>query len=450
MNMKKALALVLTLALSLSLFAGCGTDGSKDTESSVNSADTTITVAALSSAYVEKYPNMWNEVAEAFTAETGIKVNLVVDKNLEDVIDPQMKAGTYPDVVHLGVGRPAALTETLIKENMLMDLTDVLNMTIPGESVAVKDKLIPGFTETSVTNPYADGKTYLAPMFYGPCGLFYNKALFAEKGWETPKTWDEMWTLADKAQKEGIALFAYPTTGYFDAFSYALMNVVGGPDFFDKATHYDSSVWNSAEADEYFAIIEKLASYTEPSVPANANNDNYLKNQKLIIDNEALFMPNGTWVTGEMADAVANAENEFEWGFTALPALKDGGDAYSYTFFEQAWIPTESEHPEEAKKFLAFLYSDKAAEIFAKGGAVQPIGGMSAKLDGENKLFYSIYDSGAKASMGNFAATESVEGVSMANDMFGAVDSLVNGDMTIEEYKAGIIKTSDALKGALK
>lgn len=458
MNMKKLFSLVLALVLSLSLFAGCGSDSSTPPSTGGDSGsapveNVTIQVAALHSAYLEAYPEMWQEICDAFTAQTGIKVELTVDKNLEDVLDPQMKAGNFPDVVHLAVGRPAALTETLIKENMLLELTDMLNMTIPGENVTVKDKLIPGFTDTAVTNPYSDGKTYLAPMFYGPCGLFYNKALFEEKGWEVPATWDGMWELAEAAKAEGISLFAYPTTGYFDAFTYALMNVVGGPDFFDKATHYAEGIWDTEEAKTLFEILDKLASYTEPSVPSNANNQNFLKNQQLLIDNQALFMPNGTWVTGEMADAVEAARangNKFEWGFTALPALTEGGDAYSYTFFEQAWIPSESKHPEEAKQFLAFLYSDVAAEIFAKGNGIQPISGMTDKLEGENKLFYSIYDTGAKASMGNFAATDAVEGVSMANSMFAAVDSLVNGDITIDQYIAGIKEASDALREALK
>ena len=44
-----------------------------------------------------------------------------------------------------------------------------------------------------------------------------------DRGWELPTTWDEMWELGDKAKAEGISLFTYPTTGYFDAFFYALM-----------------------------------------------------------------------------------------------------------------------------------------------------------------------------------------------------------------------------------
>ena len=149
-------------------------------------ADVTIKVAAIETGYGAE---MWKKVTEAFTAQTGIKVDLTTDKKLEDVIGPSMQGGDYPDVVHLATGREAALTEQFIKGNLIADITDVLSMTVPGESKKVSEKIAGGFTDTSLTNPYGDGKTYLAPMFYSPCGLFYNAGLFEEKG---SNAWYEM------------------------------------------------------------------------------------------------------------------------------------------------------------------------------------------------------------------------------------------------------------------
>ena len=431
--MKKLVSLFLALILALGLSIPAMAEG------------TTLSVAAIETAYGSE---IWQEVTAAFTELTGIQVDLVTDKNLEDVISAPMKAGDFPDVVHLAMGRPAALTETLVKENMLEDITDVLSMTVPGEDKLVSEKIAGGFTESSLTNPYGDGKTYLAPMFYGPCGLFYNAGLFEEKGWEVPETWDEMWALGDVAAAEGIALFAYPTAGYFDAFFYALLYECGGPEFFTQATSYAEGIWDTEEAQLAFDIVAKLASYTEKSVPSNANNDNFTKNQQLILDNKALFMPNGTWVIDEMADA-PRAEG-FKWGFTALPAVTEGGDRYSYTFFEQLWIPSEAVNKDAAKQFVAFMYSDVAAEIFAKGGAIQPIVGFADKLEGDNKIYYSIYDNGAKAAMGSFAATDPVEGVNFADTVFGAVNSLVSGDKTEEQWIEQIKIDSDLLRQALK
>ena len=264
-------------------------------------AETTIKVAAIETAYGSQ---VWADVAAAFEAATGIKVELLTDKNLEDVITGPMQNGEFPDVVHLATGRPAGLTEQLIKAGGMYELTNVLAMTVPGEDKLVSEKIAGGFTETSLTNPYGDGKTYMAPMFYSPCGLFYNAKLFEEKGWTVPTTWDEMWALGDVAAKEGISLFTYPTAGYYDAFMYALMYSIGGAEFFDAITTYEEGAWASENGQTLLAILDKLADYTHPSTPAQANNQDFTKNQLMVMTNDALFMPNGTWITGEMAGAL--------------------------------------------------------------------------------------------------------------------------------------------------
>ena len=455
--MKKFLSLLLTLALVLSL-AACGGNGgsdagtttpppadSGDAQTPPPAEDVTITVAALASGYEEAYPGMWQEVCDAFTAETGVKVNLICDKNLEDVIGPSMQGGDFPDVIHLATGREKGLTEQFIKDRNIAELTDVLSMTIPGESVKVSDKIVGGFTDTSVTNPYGDGVTYLAPMFYSPCGLFYNAGLFEEKGWTVPATWDEMWELAEKAQAEGTYLFTYPTTGYFDAFLYALMYSVGGADFFNKATTYAEGVWDTPEAQQCFDIIAKLASYTNPVTPAQANDQDFTQNQQLVLDNKALFMPNGTWIVGEMAEAPR--ADGFKWGMTALPAAKAGGNGASYCWLEQAWIPAAAPNLGAAKQFVAFLYSDAACAIFAKGGAVQPVPGLTDNLEGDNKMFYAIYDNGADAAMGNFAAYNAVAGLGTVREVFlDPVNGLVNGSITKDQWISDVKAASDQMR----
>lgn len=439
--MKKLMAILLMTLMLAGIFTGCK---AKKEENEM------LRVAALSSGYEATKAGMWKEVCDAFTNQTGIKVELTLEKNLEDVISASMQGGDFPDVVLLATGREAGLTEQFIRDKNLTELTDVLSMTIPGESKKVKDKIAGGFTDSVATNPYGDGKTYLMPMFYSPCGLFYNKGLFEQKGLEVPKTWDEMWALGDKAKKEGIYLFTYPTTGYFDAFFYALMYSVGGADFFDKATHYEKGIWDSDKGKLCLDIVAKLASYTNPKTPAQANDQDFTKNQLLVMQNEALFMPNGTWIVGEMKDA--KAAEGFKWGMTALPAVKADGNRYSYTWIEQIWVPKGAENVKDAKKFVSYMYSDKACEIFASRNAIQPVLNVSDKLNEENKLFYSIYDNGAKAAMGNFAAYKSVAGLGSINEVFfDPINSLVSGKLTKEKWiedikKANVIMRENLIK----
>ena len=454
--MKKGLALILAVVMTLALVAcgGNNTGNNAGNNAGGNGGDTgdagtttTIKVAALESAYEETYPGMWQEVCDAFTAQTGIAVELTLERNLEDVIGAAMQGGEYPDVIHLATGREAGLTEQFIKDKNIAEITDVLSMTVPGEDVTVSDKLAAGFTETSITNPYGDGKTYLAPMFYSPCGLFYNAGLFEEKGWEVPTTWDEMWELGDKAAAEGISLFTYPTTGYFDTFFPTMMYAAGGADFFERATHYEEGIWDTPEAQQLFDIIAKLATYTNPITPAQANDQDFTMNQQLVLDNKALFMPNGTWIVGEMADAPR--ADGFKWGMCPIPA-GEGSDPYSYCWFEQAWIPAGAENIDAGKQFLAFLYSDTACAIFAKGGAIQPVVGIADMLEGDNKLFYSIYDNGAKAAMGGFASYTSVPGLGTVREVFfDPINSLVEGTLTKDEWVASIKTASDQMRANL-
>ena len=453
--MKKILALLLALAMVMSL-AACGaseapaaTEAPK-AESPASPAPeapaaepVTIKVAAIETAYGSQ---VWADVAAAFEAETGIKVDLTTDKNLEDVLTGPMQNGEFPDVVHLATGRPAGLTEQLVKANALHPLTNALALTIPGESVKVSDKIAGGFTDNNIVAPYGDGVTYMAPMFYSPCGLFYNAKLFEDKGWAVPTTWDEMWALGETAKAEGIYLFTYPTAGYYDAFMFALMNAIGGPDFFNAITTYQEGAWDSENGKTLLNILDKLASYTHPSTPAQANNQDFTKNQQMAMNGSALFMPNGTWITGEMADYAATLDN-FAWGMTAVPAA--GTAPYSFCWFEQAWIPAGAEHIAEAEQFVAFLYSDKAAEIFASAGAMQPILGIADMLEGENVMFYSIYDNGAKAAMGGFAAFSEIPGVDVSGTFFAPIDSLVAGTITIDDY-AELVKTNSDLMRAAK
>ena len=436
--MKRILAIFLALLMVATSLVGCA-------NTNVSEEEVVLKVAALSSGYEQAKEGMWKEICDAFTAQTGVKVELTLEKNIEDVIGASMQGGDYPDVVMLATGREAALTEQFIQNKALADLTDVLEMTIPGEEVKVGDKLAGGFTDSVATNPYGDGKTYLMPMFYSPCGLFYNKGLFAEKGWTVPATWDEMWELGEKAKAEGIALFTYPTTGYFDAFFYALMYTVGGPEFFNKATNYEEGIWETAEGKTCLEIVAKLAEYTNEKTPSQANNQDFSKNQLMILQNEALFMPNGTWVVGEMADSAR--VDGFEWGMTALPALKEGGDSYSYTWMEQIWVPAEAENVDLAKQFISFVYSDAACKIFAERNAIQPVVGIADMLTGDNVIFYSIYDNGAKAAIGNFAAYNAVAGLGTIQEIFfDPVNSLVAGNLEYNVYVTEIIEATDVMR----
>ncbi|MGO1368444.1 carbohydrate ABC transporter substrate-binding protein [Senegalia sp. (in: firmicutes)] len=449
MKMKRFLAVLMIFTLVFTTVA-CSNDSSDDgANDSADDGEKVLKIAGLNGGYGTEH---WEALAENFEeSHEGVKVELTLEKNIAEVLRPQIQAGNSPDLIYLAVGGEGKLTDTLIKEKAIQDIDDVFEMDVPGEDVKVSEKLIDGFTDTLITNPYEDGKTYLAPLFYSPTGLFYNANNFDGK-YELPTTFDEFFALGKEA-KGDAALFTYPTTGYFDAFFYALLNETGGPDVFNKAMNYDVETWKSDEVKEAFEIVGKIGDYTHENTVSQANGENFTKNQQMILDNEALFIPNGTWLPGEMKDAPR--EDGFEWGLMALPKVSEGGDRYSYTFFEQMYIPKEAKNADLAKEFMAYMYSDEAAEIiYEKAGAVQPIKGASDMMndDDPNKLYYSIYDNeDTKAAMGGFAAAPPVEGVDLTSGegiLFGTINSVVSGDKTVDEWHKEVVEAVEKINEA--
>ena len=406
----------------------------------------TLKLAALESGYGKE---MWPELIKAYEeANPNVKVELQSSKELEDELSPKMKAGDFPDVVMLALGRKKALPETLIKEKALADISDLFDMKVYGEDKKVSEKLLNGVLGSTVTDPYRDGKHYLAPMFYAPTGLFYNQGLFEQKGWEVPKDMPAMKELAEKAKAEGISLFTYPTTGYLDSFFPALLANAGGVDLFNKAMSYEKGIFASEGATKAFNALGELVKNVEPSTVANANPQSFTKNQQLLLDNKALFMPNGTWVVGEMKDAPR--ADGFKWAMNAAPAIEQGGKRFVYSFFEHIWVPEAATNKKEAKEFLSFLYSDKAAAIFAKHNAAQPIQGVTSKLPAELQSLYKVVDEVDGVINGNFIATKPVEGVNMKETLYGQIDSVASGQKSVADWQKSVEEVSQKLGAAVE
>lgn len=433
--MKKLLAILLTMTMLLSL-AACGKTDEPVVEDDPVTEERVLKIAGLDGGYGTDH---WVELAANFeAAHEGVKVELDFAQNIHETLRPQIQAGNTPDLIYLSVNSEGGLVDTMVREKQLSDISALYEMMVPGESVKVKDKILPGFVDNLIISPYLDGKSYMAPLFYSPTGLFYDGNLIGEgKTYEMPKSFDEMIALGASAD---TALFTYPTAGYFDGFMYSLLNMAVGPEEFAKLMNYDVEAWENEEIVNAFEKVGEMLNYINPNTVSQANGEGFTKNQQMILDNDALFVPNGTWLPGEMADAPR--VDGFEWAMTAIPALKEGGDSYAYTFFEQAYVPLEAENADLAMEFLAYLYSDEAAKIiYEKGGAVQPVVGSEKLMPAgdDNAVYYNIYADGAKAALGGFAAAESVEGVSMADVLFENVNAVANKSMTAAQWHASVV-----------
>ncbi|KQQ49490.1 carbohydrate ABC transporter substrate-binding protein [Plantibacter sp. Leaf314] len=432
---------VIAAVATVGMLAGCA--GNSGT--SGDDADT-LKIAAFEGGYGSE---MYEEVVAAYEKlNPDVKIELTTSKTLADELTPQVAAGDYPDLVVLGLGAKEGFTESFVRDSNLEDLTSVLDAKIPGEDVTVGDKLTPGIVGNLNTNPYGDDEVYLMPMYASPTGLVYNQKLFADNGWTVPTTWDEMFELGDEAKAEGISLFTYPTAGYLDSYFFSLLSAVGGPEFLNDVLTYKKDVWKSDDATEALELTTKLLSYAAPTTVGYANGQDFTKNQQTILDGTTLFMPNGSWIANEMKDAPRT--DGFQWGLTPVPAPETDGTRYLTTFVESAWVPKEATNKDAAKDFIAYLYSDEAADIFAKANAIQPIQGLPERLTGEAKDFYAVYsEPGVEAVVGAFAATKPVPGVDLKATLFDAANSVLSGTTTLEDWQNQVNEASNKLTDQL-
>lgn len=450
---RKLVSVSLVSAMAVTMLAGCGSDSSSDES---GDGGKTLKVAAFEGG---NGAQIWKDIAAAYEEETGVKVELELSSQLDQDLTKEIRNGDVPDVVYYNLGQESGFTETMLKEKAVADITDVFDDEL-------KDKLLDGILEGTDAQPYGDGKIYLAPIFYTPTGFWYNKNLIGEgKEYALPTTWDEFFALGDQAKADGRALFTFPQSGYFDATMYSMLEQAGGIDFYNDALMYDENTWTSDEGRKVLDTIGKLVSpeYTQEDTVSNANADGGFKiNQQNVIDGKALFMPNGNWVIGEMA---ASTPDDFEWGMIPAPKWEGDETQAMYTFTEQMWVPADAPNIDEAKNFVKFMYSDTVVDILLNNKTVDkesgkesdapivaPVKGAAEKLpEGTTKDCYAAATAdNIVAVTGTWATTQPIEGLDMKKSVYGAVESINTGEMTVDEWQQQLIETWEKCAAALE
>ena len=458
---RKLMALALVSAMATSMLAGCGSsdDSGKDSgkDADKGSEETVLKVAAFEGG---NGTQIWEDIAKAFEeSHDGVKVELEMSPELDKDLTKAIQNGDVPDVVYYNLGQPSGFTETMLKEEAIADISDVFDDEL-------KDKMLDGILDGTDAQPYGDGKIYLAPIFYTPTGFWYNATLVGEgKQYEIPTTWDEFFALGEQAKKDGHALFTFPTTGYCDATIYAMLAQAGGLDFYNDALKYDANTWTSDEGKKVLDTVAKLVGkdYTQEDTVSNANADGGFKiNQQNVIDGKALFMPNGNWVIGEMA---ASTPEDYEWGMMGVPKWSEDESQSVYTFTEQMWVPADAPNMDLAKELVKFMYSDEVVDICLNNKTtdkesgkesdtpvVVPVKGAADKLpDGVTKDCYAAATADdVVAVTGKWATTAPIEGLDMAKAVYGPIESINTGDMTVDEWQKQLVETWEKCADALE
>ncbi|AQW55007.1 ABC transporter substrate-binding protein [Streptomyces violaceusniger] len=149
--------------------------------------------------------------AEVFNAyekksDKKVKVNTVNHEAFQEGINRYLK-GTPDDVFMWFAGYRM---QFFAEQGQLAEISDLW-------------KGFDGFSDAlKAQSTGKDGKQYLVPYYYYPWAVFYRKSVFAQRGYEIPKTFDEFRALAKRMDKDGLDAIAFgdkdgwPAMGTFD------------------------------------------------------------------------------------------------------------------------------------------------------------------------------------------------------------------------------------------
>ena len=151
--MKKIISMLLAVSLCVAALAGCGAPASTSAGEPSSSPASTGTSGENSFAGQELNiaifeggygPEYWEEIVAQFEEAYDVTVNMQISPTIGDIIRPQIVAGNVPDFISMNDNDVSGLVASLVRENALMDITDVFEGPGLEDTSPLKDQVLDG------------------------------------------------------------------------------------------------------------------------------------------------------------------------------------------------------------------------------------------------------------------------------------------------------------------
>jgi raffinose/stachyose/melibiose transport system substrate-binding protein len=293
---------------------------------------------------------IWQEkIIPAFEAKNpGIKVTFspTAPTEYNASLNAKLDAGSAGDIITC---RPFDASLELFKKGQLTDLTSLPGM----------DNFSPIAKAAWTTD---DGKsTFCVPMAAVIHGFIYNKDAFDKLGIKVPTTSAEFYAALDKIKTDGTYIpMAMGTKDLWEAATMGYQNI--GPNFWKGEDGRQALLAGKQKLTDsgWVAPFTELAKW-KPYLGDGFEAQTYSDSQNLFTLGRAAIYPAGSWEIG-----LFNSQAQFKMGAFPPPVEKAGDTCYISDHPDIAvGLNAKSTHPEEAKKFLAWVSSPEFAEIYA-------------------------------------------------------------------------------------
>ncbi|MFC5405398.1 ABC transporter substrate-binding protein [Cohnella soli] len=346
MRLKKLTSAGVTVVMLSSLLAACS-GGGKDGGTTSSGNDKAEVSMMLAESVFNHIQDKLIEEFESSHQNIKIKVETLPDGSLFDTLRTRIATGELPDIYQLNIGHDT--TTMADKAGYIYDLSKLEASQNFSESIrkatSLKDK------QAIFTNGL------------GVLGLNYNKAMLKDVGYnEPPQTWDQLMDAGKKLKEKGKDLLVYSSkweTGIGNVFHWTFGAHAVKNDAFKQAYLSNSVDWslpdNRAILEEGFKRFKDLNEF----VRTGSFTNEYAIAQQSFANGDAAMLLGGTWE----AKTLHELNTDLDFGFINLPYETDEKNAYVFVPEDGFAINAKSQHVEEAKVFLNWLFSK---EIYGK------------------------------------------------------------------------------------
>ncbi len=285
-----------------------------------------------------------------------VEYEIKTPDNYLSLLTTAIQAGEAPDLFwHHGTA--TSDMDNLTRQGALMDLTDYLDLS--DYSVMSMDKV------------RKDGIIYQTPAAtIDTRATFYNKDLFAEKGWTVPKNFAEFESLLATIKKAGyIPISLAGRDNWNILFLFEPILAAMHPDWIDEAAKNTARINDPRVIDAMNKMIEwgKKGYYGNNFLGVDEAGQ-YLSFSK----EQAAMTVAGSWTT----DTLSKNNPSMNIGAFQIPT-KDGRKPIVLTYAAGFSVYSKTEHPDEAIRLAQYLCTTESQQIWVDGlGAISGLKGV--------------------------------------------------------------------------
>ena len=337
------------------------------------------------------YGQLWIENAlKAFCAQEGLDyekdVYLDAEKGYMETVVEKLSNNIQVRDVILGSG--TGFIEWVSK-GWVEPITSVYDATLSNGKTVLEMTKDPAMREVG---KYKD-EYYQLSAANGAWGIYYNKTMFEEKGWDVPKTYDELLALCETIYQSHVKNVAeadriYPfgcSSDIFNYWDFLVQNWIGqllGPDGyaeFAKQENKDVYDFESVYGQAKFKALQAFERIVEEHDGAyvKSQSSGFMALQMLFTQGKIAMMPNGNWFENEVLSSLPAGMEIALMPTPVIEGAKTDADGnpirVNYAGEVSGWfIPSAAKNKDMAKKFMIFMAEEQQCKNMIKDSGMMP------------------------------------------------------------------------------